>query len=149
MLDIISNMILNDKKSNHSFVCQNVDHMMKVGIILMGAMFVVARQEIQVLRKISFLYSYWETMTLNGRHFCVVAVVIVVILTGQPLRAEPLYVVIGIFSQLRKLLLRFTLSGYRNAIAGKVSMKRIKVLGDTGHSIVIGCVSYQLLQCVY
>ena len=90
--------------------------------------FAVCRNEIRSLRYISRLISTWETFTTNGRHYCVLAGVTCMYFTSEPLRAQVLYVMIGMFNEVRKTLLRFMLNGVRNSIQTKVSLIRMEVL---------------------
>jgi len=91
--------------------------------------FAICRSEIKSLKKIAHLFSYWETVTLHGRHLCVFAVVILMYLTGHPPRPSVIYIVIGIYNNIRLIIMRFMLSGVRSAIAATVSMNRVKVSG--------------------
>ncbi|XP_052786000.1 ATP-binding cassette sub-family C member 4-like [Mya arenaria] len=86
----------------------------------------VRRNEVQVLRKISYLSSSWETVTISGRHLFVFAVVVLLVASREPLRARSLFVVIALFNEIGKIILRFTLPGVRNSIAAQVSLIRIQ-----------------------
>lgn len=79
------------------------------------------------LRNIGRLFSTWETFTTFGRHYCVLASIVCIYFMKEPLRPQILYVMIGLFNEVRKTLLRFMLSGIRYAIAARVSNKRIEV----------------------
>lgn len=74
------------------------------------------------------LVSVWETFTTNGRHYCVLAAIFCIYWMNKPLRPAYLYVMIGLFNDVRKTILRFMLNAVRNTIQAKVSLERMEVL---------------------
>jgi len=87
----------------------------------------IYRYECHELTKISRLKSFWQCIGQFGRHICVYAVMVTVVMTKQSVRADWLFVMIGMFSSIGRSVLRMMNVSYRNIIQCRVSIMRSQV----------------------
>ena len=64
---------------------------------------------------------------INGRNLCLLPILLFLLLANHHLRADTLYVAVGLLNALRLNVLRFVWLAVRNSVQTTVSFKRIKV----------------------
>lgn len=85
------------------------------------------RLETREQRKLFRLKACWDFIGIFGHDICIYAVIVTWAIKGRELKAESLYMMLGLFGHVRRSVLNNMTAAYRNILQGSVSRGRVKV----------------------
>ena len=85
------------------------------------------RSEIHFIKMTSYLSAIFETLSRNGRYFCLYAVILFYYIDGQNFRAGDLYVTVGLLNALTMHVLTLMAIAFKATVQASVTFKRITV----------------------
>ena len=88
----------------------------------------IPRSEIHTVRLASYLSAFLETVSRQGRYFCIYATVLFYVLTGDQFRASELYIIVGLLNALSMHSLLFVALAIKHAVQANVTFRRITVM---------------------